>query len=178
MRTNQSAQLLYVLGWWAWCYRFPALIVYAMVPPLLVAVHFTAQDLMRHPGIRDIGAIFFLGLFFLLVWAYWRYLQSRATRIIHVPDRALLIVQTLNFASRQIPVVDLDDACYEEESNNETDASIHVLRVQVRGRLPIIIDLEGRIPDEQAFKAVFRVPPKHASDKRRNEQNNPNSLSQ
>jgi hypothetical protein len=159
MRNNQSANVLYVLGWWAWLYRIPALIVYTMVPPLLVAMYFTVQDFARHPGIRDVGGALFLGLFFLIARGMWRYLQPRATRIVLFPDRALLIVRTLNFTSRRIPVTDLEDVRYEEESNSDTDARIRALRVQVRGGRPIMIDLEGRILDEQAFKAIFHYFP-------------------
>jgi hypothetical protein len=97
----------------------------------------------------------FLGLFFLIVWIMYRYLQQRATRIVFLPDRALLIVRTLNFTSRRIPIVALEDVRYEEESNSDTVVRIPVLRVQVRGGMPIRIDLEGRILDEQAFKAIF-----------------------
>jgi hypothetical protein len=118
-------------------------------------MRFTAQDFARHPSIRGVGAILFQGLFFLIVWVFWRYLQSRATRIIFFPDRALLIVRTLNFTSRRIPIETLEDVRYEEESNSETDARIPLLRVQARGGMPIKIDLEGRILDEEAFKAIF-----------------------
>lgn len=156
IRTDPSAQTLYVLGWRAWLYRLPALIVYAMVPPLLVAACFTAQDLALRPSVRDVGAAFFLGLFFIMVWMYWRYLQSRATRITLSPDRALLIVRTLNFTSRRIPISALEGVHYEEESNSDVETRIPVLTAQVRGGAPIKIDLDGRIPDEQAFKAIFR----------------------
>jgi len=155
MRTNPSAQVLYVMGWWAWLYRIPALVVYAMVPPLLVTMYFTAQDFARHPSISGVGAILFQGLFFLIAWVFWRYLQSMATRIIFFPDRALLIVRTLNFTSRHIPIANLEDVRYEEESNSETDARIPLLRVQARGGMLIKIDLEGRVLDEEAFKAIF-----------------------
>jgi len=157
MRVNPSAQTLYALGWWAWIYRLPALIAYAMVPPLLVAMYFTVQDLARHPSISGVGAIIFQGLFFLIAWMFWRYLQSRAARIIYLPDRALLIVRTLNFTTRRIPIANLEDVRYEEELNSETDARIPLLRVQVRGGMPIEIDLEGRILDERAFKAIFHI---------------------
>jgi len=155
MRTNPSAQVLYEMGWWAWLYRIPALVVYAMVPPLLVTMYFSVQDFARHPSISGVGAILFQGIFFLIAWVFWRYLQSRATRIIFFPDRALLIVRTLNFTSRRIPTETLEDVRYEEESNSETDARIPLLRVQARGGMMIKIDLEGRILDEQAFKAIF-----------------------
>src|SRR5215813_9968474 len=155
MRDNQSGQALYALGWWAWLYRLPALLVYSMVPPLLVAMYFTVQDFARHPRIRDVLATLFMGLFFIIALAMWRYLQSRASRIVLFSDRALLIVRTLNFTSRRISIAALEHVRYEEGSNSDTDALIPALTVQVRGEMPIKIDLEGRILDEQAFEAIF-----------------------
>jgi hypothetical protein len=159
IRTNPSAQVIYVLGWWAWCYRIPALIVYAITPLLLAAAYFTALDLVRDLSIKDIAAGFILVQVFILIPMYWRYLQSRAIRIVFSPDSALLIVRTLNFTTRRIPLTALENACYEEESNSDTDARIPVLKVDVRGGLPIKIDLDGRILDERAFKALFNYSP-------------------
>jgi hypothetical protein len=155
LRTNPSAQVLYDLGRWTWCYRLPALIAYAFVPPLFVAVCFTVQDLMRSPSIRDAGGICFLGLFFFLISMYWHSLQSQATRITLLPDRALLIVRTINLTYRRIPISALEDVHYEAESSSDETVFIPVLTVQVRGRVPIKIDLDGRIPNERAFKAIF-----------------------
>src|SRR5262245_53713440 len=155
IRTKPASQVLYVLGWWAWCYRLPALMVYAMVPPLLVAACYTAQDLVRRPNIRDVVSACFLGLLFFMILMYWHYLLSHATRIILFPDRALLIVRTLNFSSRRIPISALEDVHYEEESNHDIDVLIPMLTIRVRGRVPIRIDLEGCILNEQAFKSIF-----------------------
>ena len=156
MQSNPSVQVLYVLGWWAWCYRLPALITYPTVASILVMVCGTSQELVLHPSIGNLVLVAFgLGVSFIFAWITWRYLQSRASRIVLLPDRALLIVRTLNFTSRRIPIAALENVRYEEESNSDTDTCIPVLTVQVRGGLPITIDLQGRILDEQAFKAVF-----------------------
>ncbi len=155
IRTNSAAKPLYVLGWLAWCYRLPALMVYALVPLVLVSAYYLAQDLVRQPGVNNVGAALVLGLFFLIVWAMWRSLQAQAARIILFPDRALLLVRTLNLTSRRIPLAALETVQYEEEESSEVNARIPVLTVQVRGGLPIKIDLGGRILDEQAFKALF-----------------------
>jgi hypothetical protein len=159
IRNNPHAQVLYVLGWWVWCYRLPALITYAAVALILVLVYGTVQELVLRPSIGNLVLTAFgLGLSFLFAWITWRGGQSRATRIVFLPDRGLLIVRTLNFTSRRIHVAVLGDIEYEEsQPYSDVGAYDPALRVQVRGGLPIEIDLQGRILDEQAFKALFHL---------------------
>jgi hypothetical protein len=106
-----------------------------------------------------------LGLFFLLVWALWSWLQARAARIVYFPEQAFLLVRTLNFTSRRIPLAALERVRYEEEKvNSETTVRIPVLTVQVRGERPIKIDLDGHILDEPMFRKLLlgRFPRKPA----------------
>lgn len=168
MHTDPSAQVLYVWGRWVWYYRFLALVVYATGLLLLVGVYDPVRGLVRHPGIGNIVLLALLalliGMWFLLTWITWRSGESRAARIALSADSATIVVRTLNFGSRRIPLADLEDFQYEKFQTYVGDYGSTrfyqpTLTVKVRGRLPLKIDLQGHILDEQTFKAIFHYPP-------------------
>jgi hypothetical protein len=159
MQTDPSRQVLYVWGWRVWCRRFLSLIIYATAVLASLMVYESAQQLARQPGLRNLVQCAFaaalLGAWLLGAWVAWRAGQSRVTRIALSPDRAL-VVRTVNFTSRRIPLTTLGDVEY-ERSRPSTDGEVHVplLTVEVRGGLPIEMDLRGQILDEQQFEAAF-----------------------
>ncbi len=164
MQTDPSARALYVWGRWVWYYRFLALLVYA-TGLLLVGLYAPARDLARHPSIENIALLaliaLLVGVWFLCAWITWRRGQSQVARIILFPESAAVVVQTLNFGSRRIPLTALSDFQYEETQTyhgeyGSTQVYEPTLTVQARGGLPLKIDMRGHILDEQTFKTIFR----------------------
>jgi hypothetical protein len=100
-----------------------------------------------------------VGAWALAVWVTWRDGQSRVARIILLPKHAALVVRTLNFSSRLIPLADLEGFWFADLTPDPAEYHEPTLRVQVRGGLSITIDLEGNILDEESFKAIFRYEP-------------------
>jgi hypothetical protein len=161
MSTNHSGRILYVWGWWAWYYRFIALIVYG-TGLLLVGLFYPARELVRHPSFGNVLLfailVLIVGAWFLVGRLAWRDGQSRATRITLLPESASLLVRTLNFGSRRIPLADLEDIHYQDLQPDPAEYREPTLVVKVRGGLPLRIDLEGCILDEQTFRAIFGRP--------------------
>ncbi len=105
-----------------------------------------------------------VGVWFLWAWITWRRGQSRVARIILFPESAAVVVRTLNFVSRRVPLAALSDFHYEETQTyhgeyGRTQVYEPTLTVQVRGALPLKIDMRGHILDEQTFKTIFRHRP-------------------
>ena len=162
-----SSRVLYTWGRWVWYYRFLALVVYT-TGLLFVGLYEPARDLVRHPNMGNITLLTLLallvGIWSLWAWLTWRSGQSRATRIDLFPENAAVVVRTLNFGSRQIPLAALSDFQYEETQTyhgeyGSTKVYEPTLTVKVRGDLPLKIDMRGHILDEQTFRTIFRYPP-------------------
>src|SRR5262249_19363243 len=151
----------YIWGWWAWYYRFIALVVY-VTGLLSVGLYFPARDLICQPSFGNILLFALLvsivGAWVLLGRLTWRDGQSRVTRIVLLPGSAAILVRTLNFGSRHIPLAALEDFRYQDLQPDATEYYEPTLSVQVRGGLPLRIDLGGHVLDEQAFKTIFRSP--------------------
>ena len=162
MRSDPSARVLYVWGKWVWFYRVIALVVYA-TGLLLVGLYYPARDLLLHSGVGDIALFVILALM-IVAWAVviritWRDGQSRVTRIILLPESAALVVRTLNFSSRRIPLAALQRFRFADLKPDPDEYREPTLTVQVRGGLPLKIDLEGHILDEETFKTIFHYRP-------------------
>jgi hypothetical protein len=166
MRTDPSARALYVWGRWVWYYRFLDLVVYA-TGLLFLGLYEPIQDLVRHPDIGNITLLVLIAMlvavWFLWAWITWRRGQSRVTRITLFPETAAVVVRTLNFGSRQIPLAALSDFQYEQTQTyhgeyGSTKVYEPTLTVKVSGELPLKIDMRGHILDEQAFKTIFHYP--------------------
>src|SRR5262245_36418794 len=133
MSTDPSARILYVWGWWAWYYRFIALVIY-VTGLLSVGLYFPARDLMRHPSF---GNSLLLALLASIVGAWvligrftWRDGQSRVTRITLLPGSTTIVVRTLNFGSRHIPLAALEDFWYQDLQPDATEYHEPTLSVQ------------------------------------------------
>jgi hypothetical protein len=171
MRIDPSEQVLYEWGRWVWYYRCIALIVY-ITGLLLVGMYQPARDLLLRPSVGNIllFAIIALmvGAWALIIWVTWRDGQSRVARMILLPESKALVVRTLNFGSRRVPLADLHDFLYADlKWNPASEYRPPTLTVQVRGRLPLVIDLDGEILDMQTFKSVFGYRPPARRRRRR-----------
>ena len=162
MRIDPSARVLYVWGRWVWYYRLIALGVYA-TGLLLLGLYSPARDLLLHPSIGNIVLFAILalmvGAWAVVIWITWRDGRSRVHRIILLPERAALVVRTLNFGSRLIPLSDLEEFRLADVQPDPSEYQVPTLTVDVRGGIPLRIDLEGHILDEETFKTLFRYSP-------------------
>ena len=154
-----ETRVLYVWGWWVWYYRFIALVVYAL-GVLVVALYFAAREVVLHPSFDAILLLLFLalvvGIWLLGAWMTWREGQSRVTRMSLLPESETLVVRTLNFGCRRIPLTALTNFRYENLRPDINEYQVPILTVRVRGDLPLKIDLDGHILDEPTFKTIFR----------------------
>ena len=162
MRIDPSARVLYVWGRWVWYYRIIALVVY-VTGLLLPGLYSPARDLLLDPSIGNIVLFAILalmvGAWVVVIWITWRDGQSRVNRIILLPERAALVVQTLNFGSRQIPLSALEESWLADVKPDRLEYQVPTLTVDVRGGMPLRIDLGGQILDEETFKKLFRYSP-------------------
>ena len=159
MRTDPSDRVLYDWGWRAWYHRLIALTVYA-TGLLLVGFFYPARNLLLQP---DIGNIVLLVILAALVAAWilviritWRDGQARVSRITLLPEKEALLVRTLNFGSRLIPLAALVKFHFADLKPDMSEYRVPELTVVVRGERKLRIDLEGRILDEEAFNTIFR----------------------
>ena len=162
MRADPSERVVYVWGCWVWYYRLIALVVYA-TGLLLVALYSPVRDLLSHLSIGHIMLLALLalviGAWALVMWVTWRDGQSRVSRITLLPEEAALVVRTLNFGSRHIPLAALGEFQVADLKPDPSEYQVPTLTVEVRGGVPLRIDLGGHIQDEEAFNTIFRYRP-------------------
>jgi hypothetical protein len=162
MPTDSTSRVVYVWGWWVWYYRFIALLVY-LTGLLLVGLCYSAWDLLRDPGVVNIGLFLILALLVgAWVWVIrltWRDGQSRVSRIAFLPEGQVLVARTLNFRTRRIYLADLESIQYQDLRPDPSEYREPILTIKVRQSLPLRIDLEGHILDKQFFRSTFRYRP-------------------
>ena len=157
--TDPTERVLYDWGWRAWYHRLIALTVYA-TGLLLMGFFFPARNLLLQP---DIGNLVLLAILVVLVTAWilviritWRDGQARVSRITLLPEKEALLVRTLNFGSRLIPLAALVKFHFADLKPDMTEYREPILTVVVRDGTKLRIDLEGRILDEEVFNTIFR----------------------
>jgi hypothetical protein len=162
MRIDESARVLYVLGWRVWYYRLIALVVYA-TGLLILGLYSPGRDLLLNPSTGNLVLFAILaliaGAWAAVIWITWRDGQSRVNRIILLPERATVVVRTVNFGSRLIPLSALEEFRFADLKPDVSEYQVPTLTVDVRGGRPLRIDLEGHILDEESFKTIFRYSP-------------------
>jgi hypothetical protein len=175
---SATARLLYVWGRWVWYYRALALVVYATGVLIILGFAAPVSDYLRNPTPVNVLLLFLVivlaAMWCLWAWVTWRTGQSRANRIYLDLEAKELVMTTLNFGKRSIPLAALRRA---EFTPTQTYVNPHgigstryyepTLTVPVEDGLPIRIDLQGRIVDEEAFKELFGFDPQNPNTRLR-----------
>jgi hypothetical protein len=157
--------LLYSWGAWVWFFRGLALIAYGTGVMIIPLVNLLFRDTLQEPSFTN---LLLLGLVILLLgaWVLWALItfrngQARVVKLWVDREASCLIVSTLNFSRRRIPLEAIGlpegDGAESFIADWYNDA---MLTVPVVGQGPLRIDLVGKVYDRALFKELFgRLPP-------------------